>query len=133
MKRCSIRVAVTAVTVLIGTSVNAFPDILFRDNNPLRIGRGTLTSGRIVWTRCDGTDKESFDTPPFSLERVDNCKVAPDTFGLDKCQNGSCVIADEAKLRRYVPQAQRGRRITFVIDRIVVILTYEGATVQLSY
>src|SRR5437879_5751178 len=98
---------VLAATALFALRVPINADTLFRGRDPVRIGKGVEAAGKISWSDCDGSNKATFDKPPYVLDKADNCSVGAPTFGLE-CSGERCTVIDETKLRRYLPGVRNG-------------------------
>ena len=104
------------VFVLAGGSASVIRcDTLFRERNPVKIGHGSQTGSAIEWTDCAGNKHETFDSPPYSLDQADNCKVNPRTFGLD-CAGDSCTVVDEKAARKYLPGVTHGDSVNLHVE-----------------
>ena len=131
MKRrvCAYAFAVAALTLILPAETSS--DTLFKGNNAIRIGRGTQEANRINWSDCDGSNKTSFEAPPYSVDRADNCSVGPRTFGL-RCEGERCTLVAEERLKRYLPAARNGDTVVLQMRPKSVELRHEGVVVHLD-
>jgi len=109
----------------------AAADILFNGKQPVKIGLGKQVASKIDWTDCSSKKPESFNEPPYSLDRADNCTVGPPTFGLE-CDGTSCTVVDETKLQRYLPGVRKGARVRLRIQEDSVELQSSQRVLRLA-
>lgn len=126
-----ISVLVLVAGVLPGLAFEAVADTLYRDKQPVKIGLGKQSQSKIEWTDCSSTKRESFNEPPYSLDRADNCSVGPPTFGL-QCNGASCRVIDEAKLQKYLPAVRNGEPVRLRIQEHSVELESTRGVLRLE-
>jgi hypothetical protein len=106
-------------------------DTLFKGKDPVKIGHGTQAFKKITWTTCSGQKTERYDTPPYDLDKSDNCSVGPPTFGLE-CEGERCKVVDAKKLQKYLPEANEGSTVSLHIDEEKVELGLGPRTLRIE-
>lgn len=124
-------VVVLAVILTIALSIPAQSDILFKGKQAQKIGKGTQDGSHIRWTDCNGRNAETFDDPPYSLDKMDNCAVGPPGFGLE-CDGENCKVVDEQILGRYLKGVHNGAKVRLRIEEHSVELKSDTATLTLE-
>ncbi len=131
------------ISALLATAVVANGDTLFRDKTALAIGHATKTGKSLHWTDCDGKNPKDYDAPPYWADASGNCKLSPDSFGLEPIapkdsnahpENGwaQLSIHDASFSRKLFPDAKVGDAIMLYKGQDTIKFKYKGMVQELK-
>jgi len=131
MKPAYLQDCVLVIAFVLTTAPASRADILFKNGEPIGIGKGAQSGSKISWTNCAGKDKKEYDKPPYSLDRADNCTVGPAAFGVE-CRNGRCEVVNPDRLKKYLFDAKKGDTVELTITATSVTLRSQGKTIRMD-
>jgi hypothetical protein len=122
----------TAVCLLLVGPTVTTCDTLYKQTNAIAIGKGTAEGRAIHWTDCSGGNAKEYVKPPYWMEKADNCKLNPRSFGLEERADGRFVIADEKTFGKFFADPKAGEIVGFAKTSDSVQLTYRSKTLKLK-
>jgi hypothetical protein len=106
-------------------------DTLYKQTNAVAIGKGTADGNIIHWTDCSGGNAKDYKKPPYWMEKADNCKLNPRSFGLE-LRGDRYVVVDESAFSKFFADAKSGESVGFVKTDESVQLTYRSKTLKIK-
>jgi hypothetical protein len=130
MNRGTLFIAGSLLLLLVYVAVRTNADTLFKDKTAVAIGHGTAEKDKVHWADCSDGNKKDYDKPPYWVDKADNCKLNPHSFGL-QVKDGKYVVSDEEQFKKFFPKARAGDEATFRITDKSLELGHGGKTLRL--